>query len=945
MASPSQEIFQCPICPAVKCTSQSGFTRHMNAAHRDITPVADGDEDPAKTTIRTHPLLTGEVVSSLTDDELTTVLSGLPCDVNGRFLPPGSTPPPPPPPPPPPASVTDDVAWHPFRARTEFDFADYHFVEQQTSVSEIRKALDHWTATLLPHGQRAPWKDEKELYATIDAIQSGSSPWTCVKMRYTGERPSGVPPRWMTQEYELYTRDSRTLLHQQLSSEQFKDSLTPTPYRQFDSAGNRVLSNFMSGDWAWDQADEIAKDPATHGSMFVGVIGGSDKTTVSVATGHQEYHPVYMSPGCITNTARRGHGSGVLPVAMLPIPKANKRQRRSVKYQRFCRQLYHACLARVFRPLKAGMTAPEVVLCADGHYRRVVYGLGPYIADYPEQVWLAGIVQGWCPKCGAMPHDLDGTNARRRTHEKTDFLISVFDPGTLWSDFGVRDDVVPFTHEFPRADIHELLSPDLLHQVIKGTFKDHLVTWVYEYLVLVHGETRAKEIMDDIDRRISAVPSFPGLRRFPEGRDFAQWTGDDSKALMKVFLAAIAGHVPADMCRAFSSFLDFCYIARRNAITAPMLVELQAALDRFHRFRQVFIDVGIREDISLPRQHSLKHYARSIRLFGSPNGLCSSITESKHIKAVKEPWRRSSHYNALSQMLVANVRLDKVNAARLSFQERGMMHGTTSSYTSSVLAGKRPDPRELQDEEDEEEGAELGGHLRKGPRALSSVDLARTRARGYPRDLDDLAAYTREPRLPLLLRRFLHDQLGRKPSAAQVSHTRLPLICSRIYVHHSAVARFYAPSDLCGPGGMRRERIRSTPSWYGLPRRDTVLIDIGADDAIMKGMNIGRVHLFLSFKHNNTVFPCALIHWHTPTSDLRDDETGMWMVVPEYMDDGSPALEVVHIESIARGVHLIGACGSSFLPDDLHYSHSLDAFQTFYVNHYSDHHMHEFLYQ
>ena len=34
--------------------------------------------------------------------------------------------------------------------------------------------------------------------------------------------------------------------------------------------------------------------------------------------------------------------------------------------------------------------------------------------------------------------------------------------------------------------------------------------------------------------RIAAVPSFPGLRRFPEGRGFKQWTGDDSKALMKV---------------------------------------------------------------------------------------------------------------------------------------------------------------------------------------------------------------------------------------------------------------------------------------------------------------------------------------------------------------------------------------------------------------------------
>jgi hypothetical protein len=59
----------------------------------------------------------------------------------------------------------------------------------------------------------------------------------------------------------------------------------------------------------------------------------------------------------------------------------------------------------------------------------------------------------------------------------------------------------PFTHDFPRADIHELLSPDLLHQVIKGTFKDHVVTWVNEYLVLEHGEARTLAIVQDIDRR------------------------------------------------------------------------------------------------------------------------------------------------------------------------------------------------------------------------------------------------------------------------------------------------------------------------------------------------------------------------------------------------------------------------------------------------------------
>lgn len=64
----------------------------------------------------------------------------------------------------------------------------------------------------------------------------------------------------------------------------------------------------------------------------------------------------------------------------------------------------------------------------------------------------------------------------------------------------------PFTCNFPRADIHELLAPDLLHQLIKGTFKDHLVEWVVEYLHKTHRESKALEIIEDIDHRY--VDSF-----------------------------------------------------------------------------------------------------------------------------------------------------------------------------------------------------------------------------------------------------------------------------------------------------------------------------------------------------------------------------------------------------------------------------------------------------
>jgi hypothetical protein len=61
--------------------------------------------------------------------------------------------------------------------------------------------------------------------------------------------------------------------------------------------------------------------------------------------------------------------------------------------------------------------------------------------------------------------------------------------------------IQPFTHSFPRADIHTLLAPDLLHQLIKGTFKDHLVTWVQEYLEHEYGEAGSLLFIQEIDHR------------------------------------------------------------------------------------------------------------------------------------------------------------------------------------------------------------------------------------------------------------------------------------------------------------------------------------------------------------------------------------------------------------------------------------------------------------
>lgn len=70
----------------------------------------------------------------------------------------------------------------------------------------------------------------------------------------------------------------------------------------------------------------------------------------------------------------------------------------TAEFRIFKKHLYHAAITRILSPLRDAMTRPIVMKCCDGHYRRVVFSIGPFIADYPEQVDLAGIVQGWCPK-------------------------------------------------------------------------------------------------------------------------------------------------------------------------------------------------------------------------------------------------------------------------------------------------------------------------------------------------------------------------------------------------------------------------------------------------------------------------------------------------------------------------------------------------------------------
>jgi hypothetical protein len=109
----------------------------------------------------------------------------------------------------------------------------------------------------------------------------------------------------------------------------------------------------------------------------------------------------------------------------------------------------------------------------------------------------------------------------------------------------------------------------------------------------------------------------------------------------------------------------------------------------------------------------------------------------------------------------------------------------------------------------------------------------------------------------------------------------------------------------------------------------------------MRGLDIARVRLFFSFKSRGVPYSCALVQWFSHVFDEPDEDTGMWVVEPDFKLDGSRHMDVINLDSVVRAAHLLGICGEDFIPRDISYDNSLDAFHSFYVNKFVDHHAFE----
>ncbi|KAK0474073.1 hypothetical protein IW261DRAFT_1423188 [Armillaria novae-zelandiae] len=234
-------------CPASPDVDANDFPKHNNYQQPKISPGLK----------KYHPHL-----------------NGIPCDEHGQYLPPNILPPPPLP--------QNENLWAPFEDEVQFPIANFLFQKVKMSQGDINHLMELWNLSMLEHEGFGPFQSCDDMYDAIDKIQLGGN-------------VSYVLQIWTSLYQHLIGNTSHT-------SPDFAKEFEMTPYVHLGPDGKRRWSEFMSRNFAWQHATEIHEaDPTTNGAMLVPIILGSDKTTVSVATGNVEYHLAYISIGNILN--------------------------------------------------------------------------------------------------------------------------------------------------------------------------------------------------------------------------------------------------------------------------------------------------------------------------------------------------------------------------------------------------------------------------------------------------------------------------------------------------------------------------------------------------------------------------------------------------------------------------------------------------------------------
>ncbi|KAH8918181.1 hypothetical protein BT69DRAFT_1338409 [Atractiella rhizophila] len=771
----------------------------------------------------------------------------------------------------------EDNAFYPFHDQPNFKAA--RFLMNPGGVMTSERRVEEFQDVLESFGNDLQFKTKDQLLELVNDIPGTHLKWEETKLTVpnTDERS----PSYMRSTYLLFHRDLRDVVASLIGNRDFAADMDYAPYREYDHNGERIFSEMASGECWLRRQGELPE-----GATACPLICASDETVLSILKGNNSAWPVYLSIGNIRRGARYlDRRRGLILIGYLPIPEdANEDEKHTERYRSFSQQLFHATLQHIFRELAALSNEGMFVQCADGFYRQVYPFLATWIADYPEQALLAGVLRGRCPCCyiplKERGHNIAGSP---RCLGDRELLAQHFNITELRRQFGYRKLDI-FVSQIPDTNIHSILTSDLLHQLLKGLFIEHLVQWINGLIEQEHG----KDGLDELSCRLRATPYFPGLRLFYDGVNFSKWTATDAQNLISIYTPAITGLAKA----------------------------------RFYNNLKAFDPVH-KGNYNFPKMHSIQHYREDIEEFGALDGLNSEHTERNHQAMCKDPWRSSNKCRPEFQMLQRVYYEDIFRQKEVYLQEHGLLQ-------REVRTAKGVRNRVF----NEIEGCTLASRSYPGyPKTIAAAAI--------DEGIVGLQDHVRRYLLSLQFRaqhpppRHNHTSLLHAPAFDGVIKRRPG---ARIKWLPHPIAR-------CD-GSLISHYLRATERWTerrtgrAQTRWDCVLIDQTTNKRARQGLlpyRPARVLLFFSFEHDGQTHEVALIEWFSFASQEPDPVTGLFQLKPSIIhhhNERKRDASVISLSDIVRSTLIIPRWKSQTPEQDR--TEVLDTHDTFWLNAFSD---------
>ncbi|CAK5272543.1 unnamed protein product [Mycena citricolor] len=519
------------------------------------------------------------------------------------------------------------MAWAPFESRADWELAQWLVT---SGVSQ--KSLDTFLKLeKISNEGKTSYNNARTLYQKIDSLPTGPE-WICEMLEIVGDL-NDVRGERMKESVEFWRRDPLECIRELFGNPAFEAEMHYIPQRVYqDSEGK--------------EREGLLPDGAT----IAPVILASDKTQLSRFSGDKQAWPVYLTIGNLPKTLRRkvsAHATvliGYIPVSKMHCFSKDMRSQAG-------HQFFHQCMRTLLAPLVEAGTDGVKMRAADGAMRLVFPILAAYVADHPEQCLVSCCKENRCPQC-LVEADKRGDPVATVLRDVTETikLMQRQADGRAPKQFetqGLRL-VDPFWKDLPHCDIFQCFTPDLLHQLHKGVFKDHIVAWATSSL---DESMTQKEKELEIDIRFRVMPSHPSLRHFKTGISLvSQWTGNEYKQMEKVFLGALNGTVEPQVIHVVRSVLDFIYYAHFESHTTSSLAKLESSWRRFHDNKIVFVRNGTRAHFNIPKIHSMKHYVDQILSKGTADGFNTELSERLHIDYAKMGYNASNKNAYIRQM-------------------------------------------------------------------------------------------------------------------------------------------------------------------------------------------------------------------------------------------------------------------------------------------------------